>query len=213
MNRSTVGIMEELMERYPSLSVCKESIERAFEILLECYKNGGKVLVCGNGGSAADSEHIVGELMKGFNKPRPLDESDIAVLEKANPGMGDKLAKGLQKGLPAISLVSHSALISAFLNDVDPEMIFAQQVYGYGREGDVLIGLTTSGNSKNILNAARVSKALKMKVLGMTGDSGGVLDKLSDVCIKVPENIVFKIQEYHLPIYHALCSMLESEFF
>lgn len=212
MNKDT-AIMSELMERYSDLSICKESIEKAFEILKECYSNKGKVLACGNGGSAADSDHIVGELMKGFNRTRPLDEAEIKKLEKANPGMEEKLAAGLQKGLPAISLTSHSALISAFSNDVNPDMVFAQQIFVYGTEGDVMIGLTTSGNSKNVLNAARVAKAMKVKVIGLTGRCGGKLNDLCDTCIKVPTEETYKVQEYHLPIYHALCAMVEAVFF
>ena len=183
--------LERLTERYPALAGMKEEIAGAFRILKESYENGGKLLVCGNGGSASDSDHIVGELMKGFYKKRPLS----------------------QGALPAISLTGHPALSTAFLNDVDPEMVFAQQVYGYGREGDVLIAITTSGNSVNVLHAVKVAKAKGMKVIGLTGHDGGALKGLCEVCLIVPGGTTADIQEYHLPVYHTLCAMLEEHFF
>ena len=170
--------LEHLTERYPALAGMKEEIAGAFRILKESYENGGKLLVCGNGGSASDSDHIVGELMKGFYKKRPLSEE-----EKEKYG---ELAGHLQGALPAISLTGHPALSTAFLNDVDPEMVFAQQVYGYGREGDVLIAITTSGNSVNVLHAVKVAKAKGMKVIGLTGHDGGALKGLCEVCLIVP---------------------------
>ncbi len=197
--------LEHLTERYPALAGMKEEIAGAFRILKESYENGGKLLVCGNGGSASDSDHIVGELMKGFYKKRPLSEE-----EKEKYG---ELAGHLQGALPAISLTGHPALSTAFLNDVDPEMVFAQQVYGYGREGDVLIAITTSGNSVNVLHAVKVAKAKGMKVIGLTGHDGGALKGLCEVCRIVPGGTTADIQEYHLPVYHTLCAMLEEHFF
>ena len=196
---------ERLFVRYPSLSGMKREIKAAYDILVESYENGGKLLVCGNGGSAADSDHIVGELMKGFYKSRPLGEED-----KRKVG---ELAEKLQGALPAIALTAHSALSTAFSNDVDPEMVFAQQVFGYGKKGDVLIGLSTSGNSRNVFNAARVAKASGLKVISFTGKDGGILKQISDVCLIVPADITADIQELHLPIYHTLCAMLEEHFF
>lgn len=194
-----------LMKRYPVLAGMKNEIEQAYEAIKDSYEKGGKLLVCGNGGSAADSDHIVGELMKGFYKQRRLPEE-----EKIRFGeQGDKL----QGALPAIALTRHDALSTAFLNDVDPEMIFAQQVYGYGREGDVFLGMSTSGNSLNVVSAAKVASAKKMKVITMTGKDGGMLKGLSDVCLVVPAQVTADIQEFHLPIYHALCAMLEEYFF
>ena len=170
-------------------------------------------MVCGNGGSAADSEHIVGELMKGFLKKRQISEKEKDKLKSLFPGEWDYLSKNLQGALPAISLVSHPALSSAFINDVAADMVFAQQVYGYAKAGDVLLGISTSGNAKNVANAVMVARAAGMKTIGLTGGKGGFLQSLCDVTIRVPADETFKIQEYHLPVYHALCAMLEEEFF
>ena len=200
-----MNYLERLVERYPALDGMKDTIEEAFQIVKASYENGGKLLVCGNGGSASDSDHIVGELMKGFYKKRPLSEA-----EKEKFG---GLSEHLQGALPAISLAGHPALSTAFLNDVNPEMIFAQQVYGYGLKGDVLIAMTTSGNSANVLNAVRVAKGKGMKVIGFTGHDGGALKALCDVCLIVPSSVTADIQEYHLPVYHTLCAMLEEHFF
>lgn len=197
--------MQHLCGRYPALAGMREQVEAAYELLKDSYENGGKLLVCGNGGSASDSEHIVGELMKGFYKKRPLNEE-----ERIRFG---GLSEHLQGALPAIALTGHPALATAFLNDVDPEMIFAQQVYGYGEKGDALIAMTTSGNSRNVLNAARVARGKGMKVIGFTGHDGGKLKELCDVCLIVPSTVTADIQEYHLPLYHALCAMLEEHFF
>lgn len=197
--------LNRLVERYPALREMSAEINQTFELLRDCFEAGGKLLVCGNGGSSADSDHIVGELMKGFYKLRPL-QSD----EKDRYGeLGDKL----QGALPAIALTQHSALSTAFLNDVDPEMVFAQQVYGYGNAGDVFLGLSTSGNSVNVVAAAKVAAAKGMKVITMTGRDGGKLKALSDVCLVAPAQITADIQEYHLPIYHTLCAMIEEYFF
>lgn len=194
-----------LFERYPSLEVLREDIREAFELLAESYEQGGKLLTCGNGGSASDSDHIVGELMKGFYQSRPLGEEE-------QQKMGS-LGSRLQGALPAIALTMHPALSTAYLNDVDPEMIFAQQVYGYGREGDVLIALSTSGNSVNVVNAIKVARAKGMKVISFTGRDGGLLAEISDVSLIVPAQVTADIQELHLPLYHTLCAMLERHFF
>lgn len=194
-----------LFERYPSLLVIRDKIEMAYELLETSYLQGGKLLICGNGGSAADSDHIVGELMKGFYKKRPLSEMDM----KRFGALGEKL----QGALPAIALTGHSALSTAFLNDVDPDMVFAQQVYGYGRAGDVLLAISTSGNSANVVNAATVAKAAGLFVIAMTGESGGALKNICDTCLTVPAEVTADIQELHLPVYHTLCGMLEERFF
>ena len=194
-----------LIERYPALAQMRGAIEQAYRILEECYENGSKLLVCGNGGSAADSDHIVGELMKGFYKQRMLPEEE----RKRFGEQGEKL----QGALPAIALTQHGALSTAFLNDVDPAMVFAQQVYGYGQGGDVFLGLSTSGNSANVVLAAKVAAAKGMKVITMTGRNGGKLKELSDVCMIVTAQVTADIQEYHLPVYHTLCAMLEEHFF
>lgn len=204
--------IKKLIAKYPDLEQCEQSILTAFEKIKDSYKNGGKVLIAGNGGSAADSEHIVGELMKGFILNRPIPEDMKEKLKVVNNG-DDYLGENLQGALPAISLVSQTALLTAFSNDVAPDMIFAQQVYGYGKEGDVFIGLSTSGNSRNIINAAKVAKALEMTTIAFTGRDGGRLKDIADVIIRVPFDSTPDIQERHLPIYHTLCIMLEEEFF
>lgn len=204
-------MINELMQRYPSLNECKDEIEKAENILLECFKNDNKLLVCGNGGSCADSDHIVGELMKGFLLKRKVSGK---VREKLSVyDDGDYLADNLQGAVPAISLTAHSGLISAFANDVTADMVYAQQVFGYAKEGDVLIGITTSGNSANIVNAAKVAKICGMKVIGLTGAKENKLDKISDVVVHAPETETFKVQELHLPIYHYLCAKCEKEMF
>ena len=202
-----------LLERHPVLAVCKESIESAYEILATCYENGGKLLVAGNGGSAADAEHIVGELMKGFVKPRKLPKEYADRLISVNPELGKTLAENLQGALPAIALDGHPGLSTAYQNDCEPLLCFAQQVNGFGKTGDVFLGISTSGNSKNVLYAAVTAKAKGMKVIGLTGVKESKLTALSDVCIRVPETETYKIQELHLPVYHALCLMVEERFF
>lgn len=210
---SEMAYLEELISRYPVLEPMKSSIWEAYDILRECFEEGHKLLVAGNGGSAADSEHIVGELMKGFVKRRPVPQDMAEKLEKIDERAGKELALKLQGGLPAIALSGHPALSTAFLNDVDGEMIYAQQVYGYGQEGDVFLGISTSGNASNIYYASVAAKAKGMKVIGLTGKDGGKLGQSSDVALIVPEQETFKIQELHLPIYHGLCLMLEEYFF
>ncbi len=205
--------LEELVERYPVLDAVKDDVRKAYELLEACYEQGGKLLIAGNGGSCADAEHIVGELMKGFVKRREVSDSFAECLRNADEIRGAELAKKLQGGLPAIALTGHAGLSTAYLNDVDGDLIFAQQTYGYGRPGDVLIGISTSGNAKNVMYAMTVAKALGMKTIGLTGKDGGALKREADVSVVVPETETFKIQELHLPVYHALCLMLEERFF
>ena len=205
--------IEILTSRYPALEACKADILVAFEVLRDSYAHGGKLLVCGNGGSAADAEHIVGELMKGFKSSRKLDEVSRKKLEDIDSAIGSMLADNLQGALPAIALDGHSALSTAYMNDCEPLLCFAQQVNGYGRESDVLLSISTSGNSKNVVYAAVTAKAKGMKVIGLTGQKESKLSAMADVCIRVPETETYKIQELHLPVYHSLCLMLEEEFF
>lgn len=207
------SIFEELFQRYPALEVCRNEIWKSYEIIKASYENGGKLLIAGNGGSAADSEHIVGELMKGFVKPRKLSDEFVSKLKNVDEHMGEELGEKLQGALPAIALVDHVALSTAYLNDVDPLLGFAQQINGYGDEDDVFLAISTSGNSKNILYACTIAKAKGMKVVGLTGKDGGKLKDMSDVVIIVPESETFKIQELHLPVYHCLCLMLEETFY
>lgn len=195
--------MRELLERYPALIECREDIEKAAELLIETYSKDGKVLCCGNGGSASDSEHIVGELMKGFLLARKVTDERIP----------EDLRDKLQGSLPAISLPSQTSVSSAFVNDCDPEMVYAQLVYGYARENDLLVAISTSGNSKNVVAAARVAKAIGIKVIALTGKKESKLSEIADVCIKAPETETFKVQECHLPIYHYLCANTEAKFF
>ena len=208
-----MDVYDDLVRRYPDLISCAGEVRQAADLLKGVYRAGGKLLVCGNGGSAADSEHIVGELMKGYRLARKLPLELRQRLEQAWPGQGDYLADHLQGALPAISLVSQTALMTAFMNDVDPAMVFAQQVYGYGRKGDAVLALSTSGSSPNVINALRVGRALGLRTLGMTGSSGGVMPAVCDVTIRVPFERTSDIQERHFAIYHALCADLEEEFF
>ncbi|MCM3115050.1 SIS domain-containing protein [Neobacillus sp. MER 74] len=204
--------LEKLFRKYPELVECQTSIEEAFEVIKQAYQSGRKLLLAGNGGSAADCEHVVGELMKGFMSKRPLSQEMKDKLASFSGG-DYYLGENLQGALPAISLVSHSALMTAFANDVAPDMVFAQQVYGYGKAGDVFIGFSTSGNSKNINHAVKVAKALGLVTIGFTGKGGGELKTLCDVTISVPFDSTPDIQERHLPIYHTLCILLEEAFF
>lgn len=202
-----------LVGRYPSLEACKEDIEKAFLVLEECYATDHKLLIAGNGGSAADSEHIAGELMKRFKTPRPVPVDFADRLKEIDPVRGENLSKNLERGLMAIPLVAHEALSTAYINDVDGLGVFAQQLYGFGRPGDVFLGISTSGNSKNVMSATVVARALGLKVIGLTGAKGGELADVADVAIKVPETETYMIQELHLPVYHCLCLMLEDRFF
>ncbi|MFQ9665408.1 MAG: SIS domain-containing protein [Faecalibacterium prausnitzii] len=202
-----------LVERYSSLESAKNDIVAAYLLLEESYENGGKLLVAGNGGSAADAEHIVGELMKGFKLPRKPEADFAEKLVEENQELGSVLAENLQGALPAIALDGHPALSTAYMNDCEPLLCFAQQVNGYGKLGDVFLGISTSGNSKNILYAATTAHAKGMKVIGLTGAKDSKLKDMSDVCIKAPQTETYMIQELHLPIYHCLCLMLEDKFF
>ena len=202
-----------LVERYPSLKSAKNDIIAAYLLLEESYENGGKLLVAGNGGSAADAEHIVGELMKGFKLPRKPEADFAEKLVEENQELGSVLAENLQGALPAIALDGHPALSTAYMNDCEPLLCFAQQVNGYGKSGDVFLGISTSGNSKNVLFAATTAHAKGMKVIGLTGAKDSKLKDMSDVCIKAPQTETYMIQELHLPIYHCLCLMLENKFF
>ena len=202
-----------LVERYASLESARNDIVAAYLLLEESYENGGKLLVAGNGGSAADAEHIVGELVKGFKLPRKPEADFAEKLVEENQELGSVLAENLQGALPAIALDGHPALSTAYMNDCEPLLCFAQQVNGYGKSGDVFLGISTSGNSKNVLYAATTAHAKGMKVIGLTGAKDSKLKDMSDVCIKAPQTETYMIQELHLPIYHCLCLMLEDNFF
>lgn len=202
-----------LISRYPVLDNIRRDIIDAYFVLEECYENDGKLLIAGNGGSAADSEHIAGELMKRFKIPRPISEEFANKLKKIDMVRGSSLEKNLECTLMAIPLVAHEALTTAYINDVDGFGVFAQQLYGFGRPGDVLLGISTSGNSENIMSATVVARALGIKVIGLTGGKGGELSNVADVAIKVPGTETYMIQELHLPVYHCLCLMLEDHFF
>ena len=205
--------LQQLIERYPCLNPIKPDIHEAFEVISESFTRGRKLLIAGNGGSAADAEHIVGELMKSFVKKRTLPGSFIDNIGKIDSEAAQFLVPRLQPGLPAISLSGHTSLNTAVINDIDGNITFAQQVYGYGKEGDVFFGISTSGNSKNIFYAAAVAKAKNLRVIALTGCNGGRLKNIADISIIVPEKETHRIQELHLPIYHTLCLMLEDHFF
>lgn len=213
MKEKTRAELRTLIERYPSLASCENDIEKAFEVLAEAFRGGHKMLIAGNGGSAADAEHIVGELMKGFKLKRELPQPYAEALKTASPELGPTLAASLQSALPAIALDGHPALTTAYMNDCEPLLCFAQQVNGYGQAGDVLLAISTSGNSKNVLYAATVARAKGMKIIGLTGERESKLSAYADICIKAPETETYRVQELHLPVYHALCLMLEKEFF
>ncbi len=209
---TSTDIFNKLYAAYPVLSKCKADIETAFDLLLKCAESNAFVYTCGNGGSAADSEHIAGELMKGFNLKRPLNSKETENFNSVENG--EEIANKLQKGIRCISLVSQSGLISAFANDVDPSLVFAQQVYAYAlNKNDVLIALSTSGNSLNIVNAVKASVAADIKSIAITGKNESKLSEISTVTIKLPSDITYEIQELTLPLYHALCSAVEREMF
>lgn len=207
MKNSTIEIINDLCNRYNSLDVCKEQILKSLDIIIYAYKNGNKLLTCGNGGSASDSMHIVGELMKAFKIKRPLNKELVEILDD------EYMSSHLEMALPTVSLVSEASLTTAYSNDQAPDLMFAQQVLGHGKRGDVLLCISTSGNSKNCVYAAKMAKALDVLVISLTGEKPCKLDELSDVVIKAPSCETYKIQELHLPIYHALCLAIENEFF
>lgn len=212
MKETTKKILEEMLEKYPSLHTCHADIQRSFDLLSACFSRGGRLFVCGNGGSAADCEHIVGELLKCFKKRRPIDDTIRARLQTLGED-GAYLCEKLEGALPAYSLISQMGVLTAFANDKAWDAAFAQETYALGRQGDCLLCLSTSGNSKNCVYAAIVAKAKGMSVLSMTGAGGGKLGQVSDCTIAVPETETYKVQELHLPVYHCLCAMLEEEFF
>lgn len=205
--------IQNLIERYPALSVCEAELCSAIALLIETYERGGKLLLCGNGGSSADCEHVAGELLKGFLKSRRLTEETKAEMRYRSPSLTDETLSSLQGGLCAIPLPSLTALGTAFANDECPALSFAQATLALGRAGDALFAISTSGNATNVLEAARVAKGLGMAVVGLTGESGGALRSACDVCIRVPERETYKVQELHLPVYHAICAALEEHFF
>lgn len=202
-----------LIERYPLLEKCREDIIKAYLVMEECYLRDGKLMIAGNGGSAADSEHIAGELMKRFKIARTVPAEFAEKLKSVDPVRGKNLAENLERGLMAIPLVAHEALTTAYINDVDGLGVFAQQLYGFGRKGDVFLGISTSGNSRNVMSATVVARALGIKVIGLTGEKGGELAEVADVAVKVPSAETYMIQELHLPVYHCWCLMLEDKFF
>ncbi len=205
-------MINELIKRYPVLGNCKTDIEKAVNTIELCYQNGGKLLLCGNGGSAADCDHIVGELMKGFLKERRLSVQKKTKMQK-NFTLDDNILDKLQRGLPAISLPSVTSLNTAFCNDVEPRLVYAQSLMSLASGNDVLFTISTSGNSENIVCAAKVAKALGLTVIALTGDTGGQLKSMADVSICVPENETYKVQELHLPVYHCICAEIEDRFF
>ena len=205
--------IDRLLARYPVLESCRQSIIDAYLVMEACYEQNGKLMIAGNGGSAADSEHIAGELMKRFKSPRPVSAEMAEKLQQIDPVRGANLAKNLECGLMAIPLVAHEALTTAYINDVDGLGVFAQQLFGFGRPGDVFLGISTSGNSQNVMMATVVARALGVKVIGLTGAYGGELAEVADVAVKVPETETYMIQELHMPVYHCWCLMLEDKFF
>lgn len=207
------GYIEDLLRRYPKLQTCKADILDAYTLMRQAYEVGGKLLVAGNGGSCADADHIVGELMKGFCLKRQIPDAFVEKMKAVDGETGVYLGERLQGALPALALHTQQALATAYLNDVDGESMLAQALYGYGMEGDCFLAISTSGNSKNVVYAAVVAKAKGMKVIGLTGRDGGKLKGIADVAIIVPEQETFQIQELHLPIYHCLCLMLEEYFY
>jgi D-sedoheptulose 7-phosphate isomerase len=213
MKKSSRDILDAMTVNHPGLTDTEPKVAAAVELLVTCFSGSHRVFVCGNGGSAADAEHIVGELMKSFLLPRKISEQDFGKLREMYPDTCEYLHGNLQQALPVYSLVSETALMTAFSNDQVADLCFAQQVMGYGQPGDILIVLSTSGNSKNVLYASQIAHFKGMKVIAMTGSKGGAIRELADVLINVPSDITFRIQEYHLPVYHAMCAAVENEFF
>jgi len=213
MNDMVQNEFDLLFIHYPVLKDCGKSIVDAYQLLSHCYHHKGLIMVCGNGGSAADAEHMVGELMKGFKLRRPLNKAQCLLLQATFPDDSDFLSENLQQAIPAISLVSQTSVLTAIVNDVKSEMVFAQLVSGYGKSGDALIGLSTSGNSKNVVNACKVAKAFGIHTIGFTGEQESLLSEICDVTIRVPAQDVYRVQKLHLPVYHTLCTMLEIDAF
>lgn len=213
MKKIVKNELEELIRRYPQLDACKKQIEKAYLLLQKSYDDGHKLLIAGNGGSAADSEHIAGELMKRFKITRPINKELADKLMKIDPQRGERLVKNLEMPLRAVPLTSHISITTAYMNDADATGVFAQQMLGFGDEGDVFLAISTSGNSENIISACVVAKALGISIIGLTGEKDSKLSEYADICIKVPETETYKIQELHLPVYHALCLMLESNYY
>jgi D-sedoheptulose 7-phosphate isomerase len=213
MKQEAKLVMDGLLARLPELEPCAGDILSAFGLLRQCYENGGTLLACGNGGSAADARHIAGELMKGFLLKRPIAPQDAGRLRELFPETGARLAVSLQRALPAIALPDQTTVMTAFSNDVAADMAFAQLVYGYGKPEDVLLAISTSGNAANVVNAAMVARAMGLKTAGLTGQGGGRLTECCDTVIRAPASETYRVQEYHLCIYHALCAMLEMEFY
>jgi len=213
MNEKVQKEWDLFISNYPQLSGCADDVLAAYELMKNTVLKGGLVLTCGNGGSAADAEHIVSELMKGFKRSRQVTAEQREMLVTAYRGEGVYFADHLQRAIPAISLASQTSLTTAFTNDSAPDMVFAQQVFGYGCPGDVLFAITTSGNSKNVVNACKVAKVFGIATIGLTGQDGGALKEVCDIAIRVPADETFRVQEYHRPVYHALCAMIEAEVF
>lgn len=213
MKEKTLQFADAFFARHSDLVFLREDIMKAGQLLVKTFQNGGKLLLCGNGGSCADCDHIAGELLKGFLLKRPMAEEKKAALEERYGQWGHRLAQKLQQGLPAISLCTHSAAISAFANDVDPELVYAQQVLAYGKPGDVLIGISTSGNAGNVAAAVMTANSLGMHTVGLTGKDGGKLSQLCSLALIMPEQETYRIQEDHLAVYHLLCAMVEYELF
>ncbi|MBO5913479.1 MAG: SIS domain-containing protein [Clostridia bacterium] len=212
LKTTTLELIKDLIKRYPDLTDTEADITSAVEVLIKCFKKGGKLLVCGNGGSASDALHIVGELMKDFYFPRPLTDDEKLFIHMSGED-GEYICENLQRALPCIALVGSPAIESAYANDRAPDLCFAQQVFGLGSKGDVLLGISTSGNSKNVIYASQVAKSKGMTVIGLTGKTGGKMNDKCDICLKAPEIETYKIQERHLPMYHTICLCLENEFF
>lgn len=208
-----MGYMEELLERYPALAGCRRDAECAVERMVQCYRSGGKILVCGNGGSCSDSDHIVGELMKGFHLKRPMDAKQAERFRAVLGEGAERYIERLQCGIPAIALPAQAAVLSAFANDVDPELVYAQMVFGYARPQDLLICISTSGNAGNAVAAAEVAQAMGIPVIALTGERDSDLEKKAAVCIRVPDHETYRIQELHLPVYHYLCAETEARLF
>jgi D-sedoheptulose 7-phosphate isomerase len=206
-------LLQQFFERHKELACLEEQVKQSIQVIAEAFRKGNKLLVCGNGGSSADADHIVGELMKGFEMKRPVSSSIQSILKEQFGARGAMLASVLQQGFPAISLSAHTALVTAVSNDLGGDYIYAQQVAGYGKAGDVLWAISTSGNAHNVLDALMVAKAAGLTTIGMTGESGGEMKPYCDVLLNVPSTATARVQELHLPLYHMICRLLEREFF